>query len=91
MGRFLCVSINHQHSMLLPLLCGVPQGSRPVVYLIYVDDLHYFIKYSHTLIFADESSAFYQLHLARTVLISKNMSMKSHMSVLNKNSISRNL
>ena len=78
MGRFLCVSINQQRSMFLPLLCGVPQGSRPMVYLIYVDDLPHSIKYSHTLIFAMDSSAFYQLHLARTVLISKIISMKSH-------------
>ena len=54
MGRFLCVSINHQCSMFLPVLSGVPQGSKPVVYLIYVDDLPHFIKYSHALIFADD-------------------------------------
>ena len=54
MGRFLCVSINHQRSMFLPVLSGVPQGSRPMLYLIYVDDLSHSIKYSHTLIFADD-------------------------------------
>ena len=54
MGRFLRVSINHQYSMFLPVLSGVPQGSRHVVYLIYVDDLPHFIKYSHSLIVADD-------------------------------------
>ena len=54
MGRFLCVSINHQRSIFLPLSSGVPQGSRPMVYLIYVDDLPHSIKYSHTLILADD-------------------------------------
>ena len=50
MGRFLCV-INAL--CFLPFLFGVPLGSRPMVYLIYVDDLPYSSKYSHTLIFAD--------------------------------------
>ena len=51
MGRFLCVSINHQRSMFLPVLSGVPQGSRPMLYFIYVDDLPHSIN---TLIFADD-------------------------------------
>ena len=51
MARFLCVSINHQCSRFLPVLSGVPQGSRSMLYLIYVDDLPHSMKYSHTLIF----------------------------------------
>ena len=54
MGRFLCVSINQQLSMFLPVSSGVPQGSRPMLYLIYVDDLPYSIEHSHTLIFTDD-------------------------------------
>ena len=55
MGRFLCVSMNHQRSIFfLPVLPGVPQGSRTMVYLIYMDDLPHSIMYSHSLIFADD-------------------------------------
>ena len=54
MVRFLCASINHQCSIFLSVLYGMPQGSRPMLYLIYVDDLPYAIKYSHALIFTDD-------------------------------------
>ena len=40
--------------MFFYLLSGVPQEIRPVLYLIYMDDLPHSIKYSHTLIFADD-------------------------------------
>ena len=91
MGRFLCISINHQRSMFLPLLCGVPQGSRPMVYLIYVDDLPHSIKYSHTLIFADGIKCILPIASCQDSIISKIISMNSHMSVFNGYSISRNL
>ena len=57
MGRFQCASMNRQLSMFcffLPVLSGVPQGSRPMLYLFTLDDLPNYIKYSHTLIFADD-------------------------------------
>ena len=54
MGKFLCISINHKALCSLLVLSGVPQGSKTMVYLIYVDDLPHSIKYSHTLIFADD-------------------------------------
>ena len=61
MGRFLCVSINHQRSRFLPVLSGMPQGSRPMLYLIYMDNLPHSIKYSHTLIFADDIKCILQI------------------------------
>ena len=78
--------------MFLPILSGVPQGRRPMLYLIYVDDLPLLLSISHTLKVADDMLLFfYQLHLARTVLISKIIFMKYHISVLNGNSFLRNL
>ena len=40
--------------MILPVLSRVPQGSRLMLYLIYVYYLPRCIKYSYTLIFADD-------------------------------------
>ena len=84
--------------MFLPVLSGVPEGSRPMLYLIYVDELSHSSKYSHTLISAYDIKCILpilsrqdSINLARTVLISKIISMKSHISVLNGNSFSRNL
>ena len=52
MCRFLCVQkiIN---ALFLPVLSGVPQGSRPMLYLIFMNDLSRSIKYFHTLMVAD--------------------------------------
>ena len=82
MGRFQCVSINPQHSMFLPFLSGVAQGSRPS------NDLPQFIKYSHTLMFADYIKCILQITSCQdSIYLHKIISMKSHIGVLNGNSI----
>ena len=54
MGSFQCVSTNYQCFTFLPILSGVSQGGRPMLYMSYVNDFPKSIKYSHTLIFADD-------------------------------------
>ena len=91
MGRFLCVSINHQHSMFLPVLCRVTQGSRPMLYIIYVNDLPHSIKYCHTLICANDIKCYLPIASCQDSINLHNISMKSHISVLNGIFFSRNL
>ena len=61
-----------------------------MVYLIYADDLPHYIKYSYTLIFADDIKCILLIASCQESIISKIISMNSHISVLNGNSISRN-
>ena len=50
------VSINGYNSDLMPVDCGVPQGSvlGPLLFLIYINDLHKAIQYCKVHHFADD-------------------------------------
>ena len=51
------VSINGYKSNLVDVKCGVPQGSiGPLLFLIYINDLHAAIKYSEVHHFADDTN-----------------------------------
>ena len=68
------VSINNINSDLKPMKFGVPQGSvlGPLLFLIYINDLHSIIKYSRTRHFADDTN-----------LLIKNKSLKQLKKHLN--------
>ena len=86
------VSIQNSESSLRPIRHGVPQGSvlGPLLFLIYINDLHKAIRFSETFHFADDT---HLLHFAKTVrsLCSKvNADLRTLTTWLNANRISLN-
>ena len=61
-GRSHYVVVNGHSSEILPLSCGVPQGSvlGPLLFLIYVNDLSYVSKILKLYVFADDRSIYYE-------------------------------
>ena len=55
------VSVNGYNSDLMPVDCGVPQGSvlGPLLFLIYINDLHKAIQYCKVHHFADDTNLFH--------------------------------
>ena len=55
------VTINGKHSKTLPITCGVPQGSilGPLLFLIYINDMHLAVKNSILHHFADDTNLLY--------------------------------
>ena len=86
------VSIQNSESNLKTIKHGVPQGSvlGPLLFLIYINDLHMAIKFSETFHFADDT---HLLHFAKTIgsLCSKiNADLRTLTAWLNANKISLN-
>ena len=61
-GRRQYVCVNNTNSNLLPITCGVPQGSilGPLLFLIYVNDLASISKHAATILFADDTNAIFE-------------------------------
>ena len=70
--RFQFVNVGNTSSKILPLTCGVPQGSvlGPILFLFYVNDLPNITNYLKTTLFADDTVISYS-HKSYNFLINK--------------------
>ena len=59
--RYQKVSLNGIYSSKLPITCGVPQGSilGPLLFLIYINDMHTAMEFSTIYHFADDTNLLY--------------------------------
>ena len=57
-NRFQYVNVNGKHSVLQPVLSGVPQGSilGPILFNLYINDLHHFLTETNLTHYADDTS-----------------------------------
>ena len=60
------------------MTCGVPQGSilRPLLFLIFVNDLHKVTKYLDPIMFADDKNLFYSHKNIKTLFQIVNSELK---------------
>ena len=82
------VCINGTNSDMLPITCGVPQGSilGPLLFLIYVNDLASVSKHAATILFADDTNLIYtsKSYENFTIMIEKDLKKISNWFKLNK-------
>ena len=86
------VTINDKHSSLKPMNFGVPQGSvlGPLLFLIYINDLHKAIHYSTTRHFADDTNLLISNHSPKQLRKQLNIDLKILTLWLKANKISLN-
>ena len=86
------VSVNGFHSNTLPMKYGVPQGSvlGPLLFLIYINDLHNAIRHSVVHHFADDTNLLYVSENLKTIQNRINQDLKSLCTWLRANKISLN-
>ena len=87
------VSINNQNSTIQTILTGVPQSSvlGPLLFLIYINDLHNCIKYSRTYHFADDTNMLYSDKSLYTLANKVNRDLKNLSQWLKANKLSLNV
>ena len=87
------VSINGYNSDLMPVDCGVPQGSvlGPLLSLIYINDLHKAIQYCKLHHFADDTNLFHTSNSVKNINKLLNRDIKHLNNCLSANKISLNV
>jgi hypothetical protein len=89
------ISIGSVNSTKLPIVAGVPQGSilGPLLFTIYINDLHFASEVFHPVVYADDSCLFASLHAYgnagqdRDILINRELNKISEWMKLNKLSL----
>ena len=87
------VSINGYKSNLADVKCGVPQGSKlgPLLFLIFINDLHAAIKYSEVHHFADDANLVNLNSCVKSINKQVNYDLKNLSNWLKANKISLNV
>ena len=92
-GRSQYVVVNGHSSEILPVTCGVPQGSLlgPLLFLIYVNDLPYVSKILKFYLFADDTSIYYDSENLITLQKTVNRELRKVRKWLEENRLSLNI
>ena len=87
------VLVNGFDSENLDVLCGVPQGSTlgPLLFLIYINDLRFSLKFSVASHFADDTCMIHKSKKLKTIESELNYDLKLSTEWLNANTLSLNI
>ena len=91
-GRQQYVSIENTTSPTVEIVCGVPQGSilGPLLFLIYINDLHTALKESETFSFADDTTITIHSNTTTDLLQKTTRTLTSIMNWMEANKLSVN-
>ena len=87
------VSFEHNSTKTVTVTCGVPQGSilGPLLFLLYVNDLHHASKVLNPIMFADDTNLFFS-HSGINILFEKmNKKLTNRSNWFNANKLSLNV
>ena len=92
-GRSQYVVLNGHLSEILPITCGVPQGSvlGPLLFLIYVNDLPYVSKILKFYLFSDDTSIYHDSENLITLQKTVNRELRKVRKWLEANRLSSNI
>jgi len=92
-GRTQYVDINGTSTTLLPISCGVPQGSilGPLLFLIYINDLSNCVPGLQVILFADDTNIFLSHKNISTLFSTMNAQLKNLENWFHANRLSINL
>ena len=87
------VSVNGSDSSQLEIKCGVPQGSTldPLLFLVYINDLRFSLRYDTPSHFADDTSIIYASKILKTIETNLNYDLKCVSKWLRSNRLSINV
>ena len=87
------VSVNGYDSSQLEIKCGVPQGSTlsPLLFLVYINDLQFSLRYATPSHFADDTSIIYASKILKTIETNLNYDLKCVSEWLRSNRLSLNI
>ena len=92
-NRRQCCKVNGESSNFEYIRCGVPQGSclGPLLFLLYINDMPYALKYSKTTMYADDTSLAYSAKSVSDISNVMNYELESLRKWLFSNKLSLNV
>ena len=87
------VSINNVNSNMLPVACGVPQGSIlvPMLFILFINDIASISKFAELIMFADDTNIFFKHATINELVVNVNNELQKISKWFKLNKLSLNI